>query len=272
MKQIRIFRILFAILFFVATVAYLCIGPTAHPMAIISVKVQIILSMITMSIGATIVWLIITFFVGRIYCSTVCPIGSITDFFARIGRKLPRKRKYYSWKRRNNFGIYILIAYILSLLLGIFTVAFVVGPWNMMRNIASIVNPEAVYPTWVAFGLNVSIGIIAGIISLVVLIVWSICEGRDFCNTICPIGAALGAVGHNSLMHIEIDPDKCTYCGKCEETCSAHCIKMASRYVDNSRCLRCFDCIAICDEDAIRFQLNKNIPLTPLFHKRSTAK
>lgn len=268
MKHIRIFRIFLAIMFFAAAVAYLCIGPHAHPMAVVSEKSQIILSMITVTIGATVVWLLLTFLFGRIYCSTVCPIGSITDFFARLGRKLPRRRKTFRWKSRNNWGGYILVIYILCLLLGIFSVAFVIEPWNIMRNIASIVRPDAVELSWISLGVGAGVGIVAGIVSLLILIIWSMVSGRDFCNTACPIGAALGAVGHSALMHIEIDPDRCTYCGRCEEICSAHCIKVTDRRVDNARCLRCFDCLAVCDDDAIHFQLNNNIPLTPLFRKR----
>ncbi len=97
-------------------------------------------------------------------------------------------------------------------------------------------------------------------------------SGRDYCNTICPLGSALGAIGHMTVMNIEIDPDRCTYCGKCEDVCSAHCIKVTERMVDNSRCLRCFDCLAVCDDDAIHFQNTKNMPLTPLFQRRTAAK
>lgn len=272
MRHIRVFRIFLAIIFFVAAVAYLCIGPHVHPMASVSEKSQIILSMITVTIGATVVWLLLTFIFGRIYCSTVCPIGSITDFFARLGRKLPRKKKTFSWKPRTNWGGYILVIYILCLLLGIFSVAFIIEPWNMMRNIASTVRPDAVKESWIALGIGAGTGAIAGIASLLMLIIWSMISGRDFCNNACPIGSALGAVGHSALMHIEIDPDRCTYCGKCEDICSAHCIKVTDRHVDNARCLRCFDCLAVCDDDAIHFQLNQNIPLTPLFRKRSQAR
>ncbi|MDE6409231.1 MAG: 4Fe-4S binding protein [Muribaculaceae bacterium] len=272
MKQIRVFRIFLAIIFFVASVAYLCIGPGVHPMAVVSEKTQIILSSITVTIGATIVWLLITFLFGRIYCATVCPIGSITDFFARLGRKLPRRKKTFSYRRRNHIGLMVLIAYILSLLLGIYTVAFIFGPWNAMRNIAAIVNTDAIKVTWMALGIGAGTGIAVGVLTLLLLIVWSLISGRDFCNTVCPIGYALGAVCYNALMHIEIDPDRCTYCGKCEDVCSAHCIKLTDRYVDDSRCLRCFDCLAICDDDAIHFQINRNIPLTPLFRKRSQAR
>lgn len=272
MRQIRVFRIFLAILFFVASVVYLCIGPHAHPMAVISEKTQINLAMITVTIGATIVWLLITLLFGRVYCATVCPIGSLSDFFSRIGRRLPRKRKTYRWKNRNVWGEYILVGYILSLLLGFFPVGYVLGAWNMMSNMAAVVRPEAIEDTWIHFGYGVTAGVVAGIISFIVITVWALISGRDYCNTICPLGAALGAIGRSTLMNIEIDPDRCTYCGKCEDVCSAHCIKVTERMVDNARCLRCFDCLAVCEDDAIHYSLNKNVPLTPLFQRRTQAK
>ncbi|MDE6717349.1 MAG: 4Fe-4S binding protein [Muribaculaceae bacterium] len=272
MKNIRVFRIFLAILFFAASTVYLCIGPDAHPMAVISVKSQINLSLLATTIGATLVWLLITLSFGRIYCSTVCPIGAMTDFFARLGRRLRKKKKPYRWKTRKIWGELCLIGFILSLLLGFLPVGYVLGPWNMTADMAATVRPEAISDTWIDFGYGVSTGIISGIVSFIIVSVWSVMSGRDYCTTVCPLGAALCAIGHSSIMNIEIDPDRCTYCGKCEDVCSAHCIKVTDRLVDNPRCLRCFDCLAVCDEDAIRFQSNRNMPLTPLFQKRTEAK
>lgn len=236
-------------------------------MAVIAEKTQIILSALSVTLGATLVWLLITFLLGRVYCSTVCPIGSITDFCSRVGRRLA-PRGGYSWKKPSRIGLFILPGYVLSLVLGLMAVPFLLGPWNIMRNAASLVNPEAIRDTWINFGFGASAGIIAGAVSLVILVVWSAVSGRDFCTTICPVGTALGLVASRSLMHIEIDHDKCNCCGKCEQACPAHCINTLGRSVDNARCLRCFDCLAACDRDAIRYQLSRNVPLTPLFRRR----
>lgn len=74
-----------------------------------------------------------------------------------------------------------------------------------------------------------------------------------------------------AIYHIEINPDKCTSCGLCEDVCRASCIKTVSRYVDNSRCVRCFDCVARCPEEAIKFQPNRNRPATPLMRRVKTT-
>ena len=272
MRQLRTFRILLAIIFFIASALYLYEGAGRRPMADISFKSQIILSMITMTIGATITWLLLTFLIGRVYCSTVCPVGALTDLFARTGRLIPRRDKDYRWKRRAPWSGYLLMVYILSLLLGFLAVAYIVEPWNIMRNIVSIARPEATALSWQTLGVGAAVSIIAGILSLLFIAGLSLRSGRDFCTDLCPLGAALGAVSNNALLHIEIDTDKCVYCGKCEAGCSAHCIRLKKRYVDNARCLRCFDCLSACEYDAIRLQLNRNVPLTPLFRRKTEAR
>ena len=241
-------------------------------MTMVSYKSQIILSSLSYTIGATLVWLLISFLAGRIYCSTVCPVGAVSDFFAGAGRRLPRRRKTFSYSPPRNFGTHVLLIYILSLLLGISVLAYVVEPWNMMRNLAAMVRPEAVAHSWSAIGKSTAVGAAAGVTGIAAVIVWSLVSGRDFCTSFCPLGAALGSIGRNALLHIEIDPDKCTHCGRCEDVCSAHCIKNSTNLVDNSRCLRCFDCLAECDDDAIRLQINRNTPMTPLFRKRPGMK
>lgn len=267
MRQIRIFRNFFAIFFFVASVAFLILGPGVNPISAISAKSQIVLSAISSTIGVTLVWLILTLLFGRIYCSTVCPLGAISDFCARIGRRM-RDRRPYLWRPAKSWTRYLLLLYILSLLLGLVVLPFTIEPWNVMRNVTAAARPVNISGTWLAYGFSALTGMIAGFIVLAGVVVWSMLKGRDFCTDFCPLGAALSTVGDRTLYHIEIDPDLCTSCGRCEDVCSAHCIHLAERHVDNGRCLRCFDCLAVCDNNAIRFQANRNMRGTPLLRKR----
>ena len=60
MKLLRIIRICLAVLFFIGAVAYLAIGlPVHHALGFVE-KFQIIPSAISFSLGAVIVWLVIT--------------------------------------------------------------------------------------------------------------------------------------------------------------------------------------------------------------------
>ncbi len=268
MKQLRGIRILLAILFFIASAAYLFIGAHSHAMASLSVKMQILPSAISVSIGTIIFWLIATTMLGRIYCSTVCPIGTLQDIFVKLRRKSPRLNHPYSFRGKNRWTFHFIIVYLIALLTGIMALPFVTEPWNIMRNIAAGINPDAVGSTWITLGLGSGIGFLIGILSFITLAVSAIWKGRIFCTDVCPIGSMLGMLDNQTLFHIEIDPDKCISCLHCENICRSSCIKVVSRYVDNSRCVRCFDCVAECPADAIRYQLNRNRrPASPLMKK-----
>lgn len=267
MRQLRIFRIFLATIFFIASVAYLAIGAHVHPMAVVSEKSQIILSAVAVSIGATLVWLILTFIFGRIYCSTVCPIGTLSDIFIRLRRRIPRLNRDFRYRERRRWSVHILIIYIISLLIGAGVVPFIIEPWNMMRNMVSTVNISATEMTWGTLAIGTGAGIICGIITFIFIAIYALLRGREFCTDICPLGSAFGLLHEHTLYHIEINPDKCISCGECENVCRASCIKTVSRFVDNSRCVRCFDCLAVCPNDAIRYQPNRNCPATPLMRK-----
>lgn len=264
MKQLRIIRIILAVLFFLGAMAYLAIGlPVRHALKFVELF-QIIPSSITFSLGAIIVWFVITLFLGRIYCSTVCPVGTLQDIFSK-GRKVIRPLdKPYSYRPGSKMRFYILGAYIFCVIAGVAAVPFWIEPWSIMRNIAGDIHPSAEKVEWVRAGIGVTYGIIAGVVSAILLLVVSLLTGRGFCTDICPVGTALGCLSNYTLYHIEIDPDKCINCMRCEDICPSQCIKVTSRLVDNSRCIRCFDCGNVCPNDAIRMQINHNKRMNPL--------
>lgn len=267
MRNLKVIRIFLAILFLAAAVAYLAVGPHVHSMAKVSERVQIIPSAITVTLGATIVWLLATFLFGRIYCTTVCPVGTLQDLMLPLRHKFKRNSAF-RWKPALSVRYHVAIVYAICLMAGVAGIPFLIEPWNIMRNIVSAVNPSATAETWMTLAVGGATGIAAGIVSLLLLLVAGFFFGRDFCNTVCPLGTGMGLLSSATLYHIEIDPDRCTSCLKCEDVCRASCIKVVSRYVDNSRCVRCFDCLYVCEDDAIHFQKNHNRRMTPLMRKK----
>lgn len=264
MKELRIIRICLAVLFFIGAVVYLVIGtPVRHALGFVE-KFQIIPSTITFSLGAIIVWFVITLFLGRVYCSTVCPIGTLQDIFSK-GRKLikPLDRPF-RYRPGSKMRFYILGAYIFCIIAGVAAVPFWIEPWSIMRNISGDIHPSAEKVEWIRIGVGMTTGIIAGVVSFILLLIVALLTGRGFCTDICPIGTALGCCSNFTLYHIEIDPDRCINCMKCEDICPSQCIKVVSRHVDNSRCVRCFDCGHVCPNDAIRMQINRNRRMNPM--------
>lgn len=270
MKGLRTIRIVLSVVFLVTSVAFLVFEHYVGPLARVSEKLQIIPSILATTMGVTIVWIVISMFLGRIYCSTVCPIGTLQDVVLKFRRKIPHFNHPFSYQPRRQVRYHILLIYLVCLGVGVVAVPYWIEPWNIMRNISSVFNPNAVETTWITLGIGAGAGMAAGIVSAILLIICALFTGRGFCTVVCPIGTALGALDGITLYHIEIDPDKCINCMKCEEVCKSQCVKVAGRVVDNSRCVRCFDCLNVCPNDAIRFQSGRNRRATPLFRKQVT--
>lgn len=252
----RQFRIMLALVMLFVSLLWLLLGTGAPVYALIAEESQIIPSAIHATFGVTVAWIIVTLLLGRIYCATVCPVGTLQDIVV-WGRRKANPNHHFRYERPKKIWFVILGAYVGSLVAGILMVAYAVEPWNIMRNAASMVRPADTENTWQAIGISVSVGFAVGIVSLLAILISAWKWGRVFCTTVCPIGTALGCLHSQSLMHIAIDPDKCISCMKCEDVCSCKCIKVSERLVDNSRCVRCFDCTAVCPNDAIRLQLNR---------------
>lgn len=266
MKNLRSIRIVLAVIFLAASVAYLFAGRVSS-VARVSAAAQIVPSAIAVTLGATLFWLAVTFVAGRVYCSTVCPLGTIQDAAFRLRRLIPGLRRPLGYTHARPTRYRVLLAYVLSLILGISAVAYLLEPWNIMSSAAGAVRRAAVAGTWGTLGYGAAAGIAAGVATVAGVFVWALLRGRAFCNTVCPVGTMLGMAVPYAWYHIEIDPDRCTSCMKCEEVCRSRCVKVVSRYVDNTRCVRCLDCLDVCGDDAIRMQHNRNRPASPLMRR-----
>ena len=282
MRDLRTIRIFLAVLFLAAAVVYLFVGSGVTPLAAVAKRVQIVPSMLVMTLGATGFWLVATFVCGRIYCSSVCPVGALQDSATWLRRKLSAIPVFarLRWPKggRHIFGAYryrhvgkmrwlFLLAYTVCLLLGIYWLATVVEPWNMMRSAARATNPY-INPSLLIFASDAALGGAFGCLSLFIVRLIALLGGRRFCTDVCPIGTALGIVARYSIYQIEIDPDRCTNCMRCEEVCKTEGIKVAGRFVDNERCVRCFNCLKVCADDAINLQRNRNQRVNPLMMRK----
>lgn len=237
--------------------------------------IQIFPLALSAAFGTLVAWLLITLIFGRIYCSTVCPLGATMDIFNRLAGNgsLRRGKRLFHYENANNTLRYtVLGTVVLCAVLGVAVVPSLLDPYSafgrigseMIRPLAELVGGEkVVIASWLAFAVAT--------VTLVVVAWLSLRKGRILCNTICPVGTLLGCVSRYSLLHFDIDTDLCTHCRRCEHACKSSCISIDDHTVDGSRCVTCFRCVDVCPDNAIRYTTRHKRLATPLLQRIQTA-
>lgn len=217
-----------------------------------------------------IIVLVLTLLLGRIYCSTICPLGTLQDIINYFSGKVRRKKKKrFSFLEEQK----ILRLVLLALPIIIFVIVSAVGinlldPYsvygrfagNFFRPILVAINNlgafilEKMKLYWMypydlkAFHVFPFLIVLAFFVFVFVL-AWR--KGRLYCNTVCPVGTLLGYISKFSLFKVIIKEEDCLSCGACARECKASCIDSQNKTVDMSRCVGCFDCLTSCPTDGI---------------------
>ena len=230
-----------------------------------------IFSAVTFGATGFIVVLLLTVFFGRVYCSTICPLGTLQDVIGFVSRK-NRKHGCFQYSAPQNVLRYTIFTLtVLFLVVGSGFLLNLLDPFssfgrifsNLARPIVLAANNTAamaldkvgvhlLYRERWAVIAPLSIGVSVGMMILVASL--SVRHGRLYCNTVCPVGSLLGLVSKYSMLRIRIDPDACKGCKLCENVCKAGCIDIQQKTVDVSRCVDCYNCFAVCRKNGLRFE------------------
>lgn len=268
-RLLKICRIAASLVFFLVITAALTAAPLAVPgVAAWMERIQFLPAVMTFAMAIFIGWLIITLLFGRIYCSSVCPIGTLQDIAAAVSARV-RRRDYHYTRPSGQVRFAVLAVVLVCLMGGFFVVPSVLDPYTayerMCRDLlsplyAAVTGSPAGLPRDMGWWDSVTVKAMTGwsgtsvaIITLVAIAAISARKGRLLCNTVCPVGTTLGLISRFSIFQIEIDTDKCIQCRKCEHVCKSCCIDLTDHVVDGSRCVNCFNCINVCPNDAIHY-------------------
>lgn len=216
--------------------------------------------------------LVVTLAGGRIYCSTVCPLGLLQDAMARVADGVRRRRAPLRHVRGSRYVRYgMLIATTLAIVLGTGGIAYTyVDPYsNFGRIVSALVRPlltvgnnllvapanaiglggiNQVTPSWPTPGI-----LLGTVLVLTLVAALSVWRRRLYCNTLCPVGTALGLLSRFSAFRFTIDREACHKCAHCLQGCKAQCIDLRTGTIDGSRCVSCFNCVSECDRGAVRY-------------------
>lgn len=216
--------------------------------------------------------LLLTLLFGRVYCSFLCPMGTLQDGIGWLGRHFHRKRLHYR-KAPAALQYSILGLIVLVFVSGNILLLGLLEPYsNFGRIISNLIRPIVIffnnqlatifqhqniyffspYESKIA-GTG---AIIFSAAFLLMLLITVFIYGRWFCNSLCPVGGILRLVSRFSLFKIKIDQQSCNSCGTCVMHCKAGCIDSKKKVIEFRRCVGCMDCLKVCPKSGVKYVLH----------------
>jgi polyferredoxin len=229
--------------------------------------------------------LLLTLFLGRIFCGFICPLGTIHHVVSRIKPSLKGERMVRANQKTPSQKVkyFLLITLLLAAIIGLNLVGLMDPISLLFRSLALAVFPglgvglkelfdamassdikilnQLSYTAEVLVSPVFGYGYPAyrtawfmGLIFLIILFLNRI-RPRFWCRTLCPLGALLGLCSRVSILKLEKDDEKCTNCKLCTKSCQGAASPIPGQDWENAECVACFNCFNACPEDALAFKL-----------------
>jgi ferredoxin-type protein NapF len=264
-------RVALSVFFMIAiTAAFIFFVNRESPFFSFFLKLQFVPSLLGVFSGGLLVFVILlalTFLFGRVYCSTLCPVGTYQDVVSRIAYYFKTKKKRrFKFSPVNNIRYIVFGIVVLFVIGGITLPLGLLDPYSnwgrvsneiisrseqLMHNGVSFLFPDTVfYRSYAHFTLG---SFLFALAFLLLVTLMSAFRGRLYCNTICPVGTLLGLLSRLSLYKPAINRDLCTRCQACVMKCKSQCIDLETQTIDESRCVGCLDCMVACKNGGISY-------------------
>lgn len=236
-------------------------------------------------LSATLV--VISLFLGRVFCGWVCPLGTIIDISDRMFSGVRSVRQTIS-ARHKHWKYGLLIGIITSAVFSVQLLWFVDPISLLTRSITLVLYPIFYYIMDCFFTIAIRLPFVEDTIfslydtlrgavlpvelvffqrSVIVLFLFAaiilagIVSRRFWCRYICPLGAFYGVMARFRINKRYVG-DSCTECGRCYQQCKMHAIGDDYRSYAPDECIECLNCIAVCPENA--FSYHRRLKPTPV--------
>lgn len=194
--------------------------------------------------------LVSTFFLGRLWCSHLCPVGGVSELGSRLVPKalqvpldkVPAPAVRYGY----------LSAYFLLPVLGLGSLCCNYCNFATVPRLLGASFSQADMAFFFRWAGLVNLGLLAGL-------GFFARGGRGYCNLLCPVGAldALSnKLGEKFGRRIRLVEDRCNGCGKCKDACPTWAIDVGETAVriDPLSCIPCGLCMKACPHNAIAYR------------------
>lgn len=177
---------------------------------------------------------------GRLWCGYACPVGLLQELMSLVRKRTGLPTLHGSPKMRRALDVtkWVVLA------------AFIAAVVLLGLRPSMYIRPDQ---------LVVDAGGILGTILVGVFMGFGLVQERFFCK-VCPLGTLRGIFSRGSLSRIRKDPQACTHCRTCLESCPMDIkpIYEERRHTDVTHvdCIYCMKCIEACPEPgALSFTL-----------------
>jgi polyferredoxin len=178
------------------------------------------------------------------FCGWLCPVGTISEYLWRFGRKVFR-RNFFIPRRLD-----VVLRSLKYLLLSLFLYAVVSMPMAAIHQFLE--SPYGVVDDVKMLNFFRDLGIV-GVAVMAVLAGGSILVQNFWCRYFCPYGALMGLASLGSPLRIRRDADLCIDCAKCVKACPSALPVDRLVTIQSAECIGCMQCVAACPSDGALF-------------------
>ena len=203
------------------------------------------------------------FLFRKAFCSWLCPIGTLSEYLWRAGKKLfGRNLLLPRWIDLPLRGLkYFLLGFFVWAVSTMSIVGirdFMMSPYGLIADVKMLNFFRHIGDT--------------GLIVLGVFILASVFIQNFWCRFLCPYGALLGLTSWLSPARIRRNERTCIDCAKCAEACPSALPVDKLVQIRSVECTGCLECVAVCPaQDALTMSLPKILGARPSLPAWATA-
>lgn len=167
--------------------------------------------------------------VGPAVCSYACPLGSIQEWFGKIGKRALGQR--YNAFIPVKIDKYMRYLRYTSLMFTVY----------LTTNSLKLVFLE-VDPYYALFHFWSDEATVGGIVVLIATLLASLFVERPWCKYACPFGAVIGLTNLIRIFPVRRAASTCTGCSKCDRACPMNIEVSHKSFVRDHQCISCNEC------------------------------
>src|SRR5215469_887222 len=188
-----------------------------------------------------------SFLFRKAFCSWLCPVGTMSEYLWRAGKKLFRRNFFLP--RWLDLPVRGLKYFLLGFFVWAISTMSAVGIRDFMQSPYGLIADVKMLNFFRHIGET-------GLIVLGIFVVASVFIQNFWCRFLCPYGALLGLTSWLSPTRIRRNTETCIDCAKCAKACPSALPVDKLVQIRSVECTGCLECVAVCPaQDALAMSL-----------------